>query len=142
MLARALRALGEFRIEGVATNLSFLQSLLSRPELAAGRIYTRFVEDHAAELVASEGHAQPRRYFEAAAAPAAGPALAGARVDARDPLAVLDYGKARSDAPEAVRRRGSRARRTRRRARSAPGHDRLASTCATASSSPPGSRCS
>jgi len=101
VVASALRALGEFRIEGVATNLPFLQSLLSRPELAAGRVYTRFVEDHAAELVAGQGHAQPRRYFEAAPAGAAGPALAGARVDARDPLAVLDYGKARSDASEA-----------------------------------------
>ena len=100
VLARALRALGEFRIEGVATNLPFLQSLLSRPELAAGRVHTRFVEDHAAELVAGADRAQPRRYFEAPPAAAAGPALAGARVDARDPLAVLDYGKARSDALE------------------------------------------
>ena len=94
-LARALRALGEFRIEGVATNLSFLQCLLSRPEVATGGIYTRFVEDHAAELVAGEGQPRPSRHFEMAPA---GPALAGARVDARDPLAVLDYGKTRDEA--------------------------------------------
>ena len=102
VLARAVRALGEFRIEGVATNLPFLQSLLSRPELAAGRIYTRFVEDHAAELVAAEGATEKRRYFEAAPVAAAGPGFAGARVDARDPLAVLDYGKAPSVAPDAA----------------------------------------
>ncbi|HEY8155202.1 MAG TPA: carboxyl transferase domain-containing protein [Myxococcota bacterium] len=100
-LARALRALGEFRIEGVATNLGFLRSLLSRPELAAGGIDTRFVEDHAAELVADESRPQPLRFFAAAPAAAAGPTLAGARVDSRDPLAVLDYGKARSEASDA-----------------------------------------
>jgi acetyl-CoA carboxylase carboxyltransferase component/biotin carboxylase/biotin carboxyl carrier protein len=99
VLASALRALGEFRIEGVATNLPFLRSLLSRPELASGSVYTRFVEDFAAELVAAGGSAQPRRFFEAA--PAAGSTLAGARVDPRDPLAVLEYGKARGDTPEA-----------------------------------------
>jgi len=49
---RARRALSELRIEGVATNLGFLRALLERPELCAGGIYTRFVEDHAGELVA------------------------------------------------------------------------------------------
>ena len=101
-LALAYRALGEFRIEGLATNLPFLQSLLSRPELAAGGISTRFVEDHAAELVAGQSRAEQQRFFAATpvAAPASG--LAGARVDARDPLAVLDYGKARAATPEAA----------------------------------------
>lgn len=49
---RARRALSELRIEGVPTNLGFLRALLERPELVAGGIYTRFVEDHAGELVA------------------------------------------------------------------------------------------
>jgi acetyl-CoA carboxylase carboxyltransferase component/biotin carboxylase/biotin carboxyl carrier protein len=100
-LARAVRALGEFRIEGVATNLGFLQRLLSRPEVAAGEVYTRFVEEHAAELGASGAEPQPRRYFETAAPAPPGPGLAGARVDARDPLAVLDYGKTREQTSEA-----------------------------------------
>jgi acetyl/propionyl-CoA carboxylase alpha subunit/acetyl-CoA carboxylase carboxyltransferase component len=97
VLATALRALGEFRIEGVPTNLPFLQSLLG-----AGRVYTRFVEDHAAELVAGERDTERRRFFATAPAPAAGPALAGARVDARDPLAVLEYGKAAGAAAEVL----------------------------------------
>jgi acetyl/propionyl-CoA carboxylase alpha subunit/acetyl-CoA carboxylase carboxyltransferase component len=82
-LARARRALGEFRIQGVATNLGFLRALLERSELAAGTAHTRFVEEHAAEL------------FTASAPPpaASAPALAGARIDARDPLAVLAHGK-------------------------------------------------
>jgi len=102
VLARASRALAEFRIEGVATNLPFLQSLLRRPELAASQMYTRFVEDHAAELVADERSAEQRLYFESAPLAPATPALAGARIDARDPLAVLDYGKAQVDAPKSA----------------------------------------
>jgi acetyl/propionyl-CoA carboxylase alpha subunit len=99
-LARARRALGEFRIEGVATNLHFLQGLLARPELVSGRVHTRFVDEHAAELAASASRAQPRRWFETPAGAGPPSALAGARVDSRDPLAVLDYGKTRSEASE------------------------------------------
>jgi acetyl-CoA carboxylase carboxyltransferase component/biotin carboxyl carrier protein len=102
VLARSLRALGEFRIEGVATNLPFLRSLLARRELATGGVYTRFVEDHAAELVAGERDTEPRRFFASAPAAPVGPVFAGARVDARDPLAVLDYGKAAAAAPDAL----------------------------------------
>ncbi|MEN9314164.1 MAG: hypothetical protein RIS35_557, partial [Pseudomonadota bacterium] len=50
LLARAYRALCEFRIEGVPVNLGFLQNLLLRPELRDGRIDTGFVEAHAATL--------------------------------------------------------------------------------------------
>lgn len=49
---RARRALSELRIEGVPTNVGFLRALLEHPELLKGGIYTRFVEDHAGELVA------------------------------------------------------------------------------------------
>ena len=75
---RTIRGLREFRIEGVSTNLGFLQSLLQHPLFEAGRWTTRFVEEHAAELAA-------------APEPAAG--LAGVRLHGDDPLAVLDYGR-------------------------------------------------
>ncbi|WP_439814189.1 carboxyl transferase domain-containing protein [Zavarzinia sp. CC-PAN008] len=67
-VARALRALGEFRIEGVATNLPFLSVLLRHPDVAANRVTTRFIEDHAAELVAAIPDL-PRRVFADVAAP-------------------------------------------------------------------------
>jgi acetyl/propionyl-CoA carboxylase alpha subunit/acetyl-CoA carboxylase carboxyltransferase component len=85
---RAYRALCEFKVEGISTNLGFLQSLLSRPDFAANRLYTRFIEDHIAQLGAS-GSVHRRLFFERSAAPR----LAGARIDTRDPLAVLHHGK-------------------------------------------------
>jgi pyruvate carboxylase len=43
---RARRALAEFRIRGVATNISFLQAVLDDPDFRAGRITTSFIETH------------------------------------------------------------------------------------------------
>jgi acetyl/propionyl-CoA carboxylase alpha subunit/acetyl-CoA carboxylase carboxyltransferase component len=52
-VARARRALREFRIEGVVTNLPFLAALLDRPEVAANAVHTRFIEAHIGELLAA-----------------------------------------------------------------------------------------
>jgi acetyl/propionyl-CoA carboxylase alpha subunit/acetyl-CoA carboxylase carboxyltransferase component len=52
-IARARRALGEFRIDGLPTNLAFLRALLARPEVAANDVSTRFVADHMAQLLAA-----------------------------------------------------------------------------------------
>ena len=95
VVTRTYRALCEFRIEGVPTNIPFLQSLLQHPDFVENRIYTRFVEDHIAELVASNGGHQQLFFVQPGAAAQPGkPALAGVKVDAVDPLAVLDFGKA------------------------------------------------
>jgi acetyl/propionyl-CoA carboxylase alpha subunit/acetyl-CoA carboxylase carboxyltransferase component len=89
VVTKAYRALCEFRIEGVSTNIGFLQNLLRHPGFAANDIYTRFVEDHIAELVAPANSNHQRLFFERSTVPR----LAGARIDATDPLAVLDHGK-------------------------------------------------
>jgi pyruvate carboxylase len=49
---RARRAVAEFRIRGVATNIPFLQALLDDPDFAAGRITTSFIETHPQLLTA------------------------------------------------------------------------------------------
>jgi acetyl/propionyl-CoA carboxylase alpha subunit len=49
-LARLRRALSEYTVLGVATNLAFLERLLSHPRVLAGDYDTTFVEAHAAEL--------------------------------------------------------------------------------------------
>jgi acetyl/propionyl-CoA carboxylase alpha subunit/acetyl-CoA carboxylase carboxyltransferase component len=90
-VTRALRALSEFRLEGVGTNIPFLQNILRHEDFAAGRIYTRWVDEHVAELASpSEGGHQ--RFVETSH-PESGDAagFAGARVDTADPLALFDH---------------------------------------------------
>lgn len=89
-LTRMRRALGELRVDGVSTNAAFLRALLERPEVAAGRVHTRFVEEHAGELLET---ARALSASPVGQGGASSTALAGARVDASDPLAVLRHGK-------------------------------------------------
>ncbi len=44
-VARSKRALAEFRIRGVSTNISFLQAVLEDPSFAAGDLSTAFIEE-------------------------------------------------------------------------------------------------
>jgi acetyl/propionyl-CoA carboxylase alpha subunit/acetyl-CoA carboxylase carboxyltransferase component len=90
-IRKAYRALGEFRIEGVATNLGFLRNLLHHRDFAANRIYTRFIEDHLEELAGARSADHQSRYFEQTGSPP--PRLAGVKLNSADPLAVLAYGK-------------------------------------------------
>jgi acetyl/propionyl-CoA carboxylase alpha subunit/acetyl-CoA carboxylase carboxyltransferase component len=91
-LARTRRALRELRVGGVATNAGFLARLLAHPDVVAGRVHTRFVEEHLASLV------PPVDIEEPDDEPGGGTAVsvagrAGARIDTVDPLAVLAHGK-------------------------------------------------
>lgn len=74
-LRRAYRALCEFRLEGVASNLHLLQNLLCLPEVAAHQVDTRFIERNLERLLAPRPQAHPHRYF-----PAAGGAVDAAAV--------------------------------------------------------------
>jgi pyruvate carboxylase len=49
---RARRAVAEFRIRGVATNIPFLQAVLDDPDFRAGRVTTSFIEQHPQLLTA------------------------------------------------------------------------------------------
>ncbi|MBM9458672.1 pyruvate carboxylase [Nocardioides sp. zg-536] len=49
---RARRAVAEFRIRGVATNIPFLAELLEDADFAAGRVTTSFIETHPELLIA------------------------------------------------------------------------------------------
>ncbi|WP_309605631.1 carboxyl transferase domain-containing protein [Phenylobacterium sp.] len=93
-VAKAYRALAEFRLEGSATNIAFLQNLLAQPAVASGDIHTRYIEEQMADL-AGVSQAHPRLFFDAAARGAAPPAAqkVGYQVDAGDPLAILALGK-------------------------------------------------
>ncbi|WP_439364588.1 carboxyl transferase domain-containing protein [Bradyrhizobium sp. DASA03005] len=66
VVAKASRALREFRIDGVVTNISFLQAVLAHPDFRTNRIATDFIDRNIAKLVeASDGAAKPL-YFAAA----------------------------------------------------------------------------
>ena len=52
-LRRSLRALGECRIDGIATNLSLLRAIAARPEFVTQAVHTRFVEAHLGDLLAA-----------------------------------------------------------------------------------------
>lgn len=80
---QADHALDDFVIEGVATNVDFLASLIAHSAFVEQRLNTRFVDDYVHELVqAAEG-----------AAAADDAASTDVMVDPRDPLAVLEHGK-------------------------------------------------
>ena len=99
VLARAERALAAFRLEGTPSNIAFLRAVIADPAFRADKVYTRFVDEHAAALIAKAGKLEPGLYFATSVAAAAAPAgrQAGARVDAVDPLAVLAFGKAKAE---------------------------------------------
>jgi acetyl-CoA carboxylase biotin carboxylase subunit len=93
-LARAVAALRTFPILGILTNVPFLIRLLEHPEIRAGRMHTRFIEEHAGELLTV-----PDPPLEALAATALG-TVTSRRLDrpaarsAPDPWAtVRDWGR-------------------------------------------------
>ena len=97
-LRRAERALAAFRLEGAPSNIAFLRALLEDKEFRADKVHTRFIDERAAKLLEIAA-----RYEKA---PAATSRQAGARVDAVDPLAILQFGKAGSPTMSAQDARG------------------------------------
>lgn len=60
VVAKAARALREFRIDGVVTNIAFLQAVLAHPDFRTNRIATDFIDRNIAKLVeAADGAARP-----------------------------------------------------------------------------------
>ncbi len=51
-VARAKRALAEFRIRGVSTNIPFLQAVLDDPDFVAGKVTTSFIDERPQLLTA------------------------------------------------------------------------------------------
>lgn len=91
-VARLRRALSDFRIEGVSTNIDMLLNIASREDFATGNIYTRYIDDNVADLV--RRRETVRKQPEREQAPKDTQAkLTGARVGSSDPLAILDYGR-------------------------------------------------
>ena len=67
-VGRASRALSEFRLEGVGTNIAFLRNVLAHPDFVAGKVHTRWLDEHVADLAAQ--NEQRQRFIETAKAAA------------------------------------------------------------------------
>ncbi|PZC41704.1 MAG: Pyruvate carboxylase/Acetyl-CoA carboxylase [Chloroflexi bacterium] len=84
---RSLRALDEFQIGGVETNLGFLRNVLGHADFEGGRVYTRWVDDHVSTLAVVEEEVAS----ETVGGGSAGGGGAGAKLDSRDPLSSLNF---------------------------------------------------
>ena len=103
-ITRTSRALSEFRLRGVGTNIAFLQNVLAHEDFAAGRVHTRWVDEQILELADTSG--ETRRRFVEPATPASDDrkaGYAGARVDRTDPLALFDHdARVKAEQPSVV----------------------------------------
>ena len=90
-IARSRRALEEFRIEGVRTNIPFLLSVLQHADFAVGNIHTRWVDEHLEELAQSSDAARARFIESPSPAASSNDGFAGARVESSDPLALFTH---------------------------------------------------
>ncbi|MCY4129916.1 MAG: ATP-grasp domain-containing protein [Gammaproteobacteria bacterium] len=84
---RAERALSHCHIEGIRTNVDFLQQILYSEAFRNGEVTTRWVDQNAAELALKSQEA-----MGGSDVPSSG--LAGGQVDSRDPLALFEYADA------------------------------------------------
>ncbi len=91
-IARMRRALSEFRVSGVETNIPFLLNVLAHDDFAESRVDTRWVEDNVTELAAEHVNSRSR-FVESDTSDHGNEAggFAGARVDTSDPLALFDH---------------------------------------------------
>ena len=53
-LARMARALAELDIGGIRTNVGFQRALVANPAVRDGRVHTRWLEEHASEVLEAE----------------------------------------------------------------------------------------
>ncbi|MEC7974663.1 MAG: carboxyl transferase domain-containing protein [Pseudomonadota bacterium] len=86
--AKTVRALSEFRIEGVNTNIDFLMNVVDHADFKEGVIHTRWVDLNMAPL--AEPSDARQRYVSMQPATAEG-GFAGAKVDTSDPLALFAH---------------------------------------------------
>ena len=110
-VAKAHRALCEFRIAGVPTNIGFLQSLLQHPAFAGNRtLYAVHRRAHRRAGRRGQFRSSPallrvrlHQWRRQTGVAQPGARQAGARIDTSDPLAVLHHGKGSAgDAPAAA----------------------------------------
>ena len=89
--AKSLRALNEFRIEGITTNIQFLQTILKRQDFITGNFYTRFIDENIKELVENSALIEQRYSINTTAKVENDTGFAGAQIESKDPLALFAH---------------------------------------------------
>jgi acetyl-CoA carboxylase carboxyltransferase component/biotin carboxyl carrier protein len=94
-VAKAYRALSEFRIDGIATNIDFLLNLLALPAVQANRVYTRFIEQEYTQALRAGEPSHRRLFFSAgtAASAATAPAESFAALPGTQPVVAPMQGR-------------------------------------------------
>jgi acetyl/propionyl-CoA carboxylase alpha subunit len=82
VVQKAARALREFRIEGVATNIPFIQAVLAHPDFVANRVSTNFIDTHVAALVGAPREIARPLFFATGVAAGEMPASSKAGISA------------------------------------------------------------
>jgi acetyl/propionyl-CoA carboxylase alpha subunit/acetyl-CoA carboxylase carboxyltransferase component len=98
-IARTQRALSEFRIEGIGSNIPFLKNIIAHPDFAAGTVHTRWTDENLTVLARPPEHDRDRFVATAVQTPTSDggstagttDGFAGAKVDSSDPLALFDH---------------------------------------------------
>ena len=87
--AKTIRALSEFRIEGISANTDFLKNIIGHQDFHSGDIHTRWVDDQMADLAAASSERD--RFVAGASSGSSEDGFAGARIDTSDPLALFAH---------------------------------------------------
>src|SRR5215211_2828090 len=103
-VARARRAVAEFRIRGVATNIPFLQAVLDDPDFRAGRVTTSFIEQRPHLLTARHSADRGTRLLSYLAEITVNQPH-GERPHLVDPVAKLPWVDLRTPPPDGSRQR-------------------------------------
>ena len=89
IVRRAQRAVRDFTVIGVGTNLDFLANLLERPELLNGQVDTRFIDEHIKTLAVARPARTHHRKASGASAAKAAVVIAEGQVAAPSPMSGI-----------------------------------------------------
>lgn len=88
---KLIRALSEFRIEGVGTNISMLKHIIAHDDFIRSAIHTRWIDDHRTPLASDWGGPDRFLGLTDGSIPNPNAGNARARVDTSDPLALFRH---------------------------------------------------
>ncbi len=89
VVAKGARSLREFRIEGVATNIPFIQAILAHPDFQANRVSTNFIDRNVADLVTAAKASAPSLFAASGTAAQGGASSAAAEPAPEGAVAVI-----------------------------------------------------